>query len=538
MKGSKSIKKVDTDEKKLKKRSERFFDMIKNNLFYKIFYIILLFVSLGIIRTINVSGHGFTGFGYSTFTKIATLITVFVSVIYVFLFKNVDKDKKISLEKIFLLVVIPIGIMYMILMPIGTAPDEARHIFRSYEVSLGHLTSDINEEGVGGRELPTRLTEIIFDYENDTYSSWVDRVQTEDLGTEKQFIPFPNMSLYSFLCYLVQALGIAITRVFTSNLLLQIYGGRILNFVAIIYIMYFSLKKIPFKHLTFLIMACLPMVFQETASLSADGITIASATLLVSYILYLIYEKKDQLNRTDYIILIGSSLMLAMSKIVYLPLVLLLYGIPKERFKSKKDKIIKTTAIIGIISIINFAWLIYASRYLMEFNINVNSKEQLKFILFHPMRYMIIIINTLRQMDYIIYDYPMQLTGTWLGWLDIRLSSLFQLPLLMLLTFSTICENYKKVEIDNKFKILVLFVVLVTIALIFTSIYIQWNSVENWAVEGIQGRYFIPLLLLIAILCYNHFVVIEKKMPYRYILLFMVFVNIHALVSILNAFIW
>ena len=535
---TKPIEKIEKNEKRLKRVYPNSDNKIKSNLFYALFYIILLCVSLAIVRTINVGTVGFTGLGASLFTKIATLITVVLSLIYFFLFRNIDNKGKLNIEKIFLLVIVPIGIMYMVLMPIGTVPDEARHIFRSYEVSLGHITSDINEEGVGGRELPAQLAEVIFDYKEDTYGSWLEKMQTLNATSETQFTHFPHMALYSFLCYLPQALGIAITRIFTSNILLQVYGGRILNFIVIVSIMYFALKKLPFKQLTFLIMAFLPMVFQEIGSLSADGITISTAILVASYILYLIYEKKDKLNKTDYIILISSCLVLAMSKIVYLPLCLLLYGIPEERFKNKKDKFIKITTIIGTITILNLVWLIYATRYLMEFNPNVNSSEQLKFILHHPTCYLIIIINSLRQMDWIVWDYPFQLIGTWMGWLDIRLSNLFQLPLLMLLTFSIVCENYKKVVIDNRFKILVLFIVLLTMGLIFTSLYIQWNAVGNLTVEGVQGRYFIPILLLIALLCYNHFIVIEKKMPYRYIMLFMVFVNIHALVSILNAFIW
>jgi len=539
MKRNKSTKKTGINEK-FKKISLNLFDNAKNNLFYIIFYIILLCVSLEIIKTINVNKIGFTNLGESEFTKIATGITIILSLIYFFLFKNMDRKKKINLEKIFLYVMIPIGMLYMILMPIGSVPDENNHLFRSYEVSLGHLTSEVNEQGGGGSELPIGLTEIVFnfreDVEEDTYKTWLEKVKIENITNETEFNPH-GMSLYSFLCYLPQALGIAITRIFTSNLLLQAYGGRIINFVVCIFIMWFSLKKIPFKQLTFLIIAFLPMVFQEIISLSADGITIASATLVVSYVLFLIYEKKGQLNKIDYIILISSCLVLAMGKIVYLPICLLLYGIPKDRFKSNKDKFIKITSIVGVISILNFTWLMYATRHLIEVNPYVNPKEQLKFILYNPIKYLTVIINSLRQMDWIIWDYPMQLVGTWLGWLNIRLSNLFQLPLLILLIFSIVCENYKKIVIDNKLKILAFFIVFITIVLIFTSLYISWNALQNWTVEGIQGRYFIPLLLLIAVFSYNHYIVIEKKIPYRYILLFMIFVNIHALVSILNAYI-
>ena len=39
--------------------------------------------------------------------------------------------------------------------------------------------------------------------------------------------------------------------------------------------------------------------------------------------------------------------------------------------------------------------------------------------------------------------------------------------------------------------------ILGTIGLMFTSLYMQWTSVGAQVIDGIQGRYFIPLLYLL-----------------------------------------
>ena len=36
--------------------------------------------------------------------------------------------------------------------------------------------------------------------------------------------------------------------------------------------------------------------------------------------------------------------------------------------------------------------------------------------------------------------------------------------------------------------------------LIFTSLYVQWTALRNEVIEGIQGRYFIPLIIFPALL--------------------------------------
>ena len=57
----------------------------------------------------------------------------------------------------------------------------------------------------------------------------------------------------------------------------------------------------------------------------------------------------------------------------------------------------------------------------------------------------------------------------------------------------------KKAKFNTKKIILTLFV-LISVAGIFASMYLSWSSYKLYYVDGVQGRYFIPLLLVIALL--------------------------------------
>ena len=46
--------------------------------------------------------------------------------------------------------------------------------------------------------------------------------------------------------------------------------------------------------------------------------------------------------------------------------------------------------------------------------------------------------------------------------------------------------------------------------LIFTALYIQWTSLKNDTIAGIQGRYFIPLMLLLSLLGRNKMILFNE----------------------------
>jgi uncharacterized membrane protein len=56
-------------------------------------------------------------------------------------------------------------------------------------------------------------------------------------------------------------------------------------------------------------------------------------------------------------------------------------------------------------------------------------------------------------------------------------------------------------KIDNFDKGLMIFISISTIILMFTSLYIQWTAVAEKYIDGVQGRYFIPLMLPLTIIC-------------------------------------
>ena len=76
---------------------------------------------------------------------------------------------------------------------------------------------------------------------------------------------------------------------------------------------------------------------------------------------------------------------------------------------------------------------------------------------------------------------------------------------------------------------------LVLVLAIFVTEYATINSVGSLYIEGIQGRYYIPMLLMLGIVFSNDVVFIKdsKSIPKRYLFMFLIFVNLHALTYIM-----
>ncbi len=463
---------------------------------------------------------------------ITYLLTIVLGTTYYFLFK---KFVKIKPEIAFLIISIPIGLLYCIATPFGKTPDEITHATKALDISYGHFLSKANEDGEAELTYSKQLDNI-FSLNNKTYEDYFDSINDKS-NNEETVYKFSNMALYSPICHLSQAVGILITRLLGTDLIVQLYAGRIMNLLVSLFLIYFAIKYIPFNKILVILIALLPISMQEMASLSSDALTIAISLFYVAYILYLRFDdNKLELNKKDWFILILSTLIVSMSKIVYLPLCLLLFLIPERKLKSKKNKILKLGSLFIGVTVLNLLWIAYSSRFLIEYNIGVNSKEQVLFILKNPIQYLFIMIRTL---NIYFQEWWLGLVGYDLGIFGlytINISYIYAYSLSIVLVCLLFVNETNNVKIDKTTRIICVIIFICIAILIFTSLYVQFNKVKNTQIIGIQPRYFIPLLLLIPIICNNRILVFNKNVDYKYLFMYIIFLSIHTLSFIINTY--
>ncbi|MBQ3474593.1 MAG: DUF2142 domain-containing protein [Bacilli bacterium] len=467
-------------------------------------------------------------------TKII-ISSVFIIIEIVFLILLKTKFKSAKIEKIFLLIAVPIGLLYLVIFPIGQIPDENTHYLRSYAISEGYIVSDVNDKGVGSAYLPDNVLNNFYGGEkNHSYSEVAKNIFEKSDNLEKKKYYFSNTSLYNFIIYVPQTTGILMGKILHLPPLMIAYLARLFNFATYILLLYFAIKLIPFLKKYVMLVALLPISLQEGVSLSPDALAISLSLLFVSLILYYRYEYKEKISNKKYTLLLTLSTILSLCKIVYIPILLLLLLIPQERFKSKKDKYIKVFLLIMICVIINGAWTIFATRYLNESNPGVNSSDQVKYILTSPFNYIGVMLKTTKEH---YTEFLHQVFGKDLGALNISTYKLY--PIIsgsILLVLSFICSIKNKIK-NNKERIIYLFIPITIILLIFTSLYVQWTPLKNDVIIGIQGRYFIPILIFVPLIFIGLFkkknIKFDESKINPYIFGFIIFQLINAITMVL-----
>ncbi len=405
-----------------------------------------------------------------------SLIAVFVLSALIIMFA-LRVDERVIMTSL----LIALMAAFLMVCPPGTSTDECPHFYRAYEIAHGYLLSDNYGELGGGNVLPRAL--MMFADQN-AVIDWEDTAE----------ILFPTMSLYAPVSYIPQAIGIAITELFTKKVSFIFLGGRIGGALFCLALSVAAIWLIPYGKKILYMVILFPLTLQEMISMAPDGFTISLALFLFAYILY-VSGKEGDIRKRDIAVILTTCLVLSLCKIVYVVLVLLVLLIPKEKYKSKINMYAFVGSVIAISAILNLIWLKISSSYFIEFRPGVDSLAQVKGVLKDPLYYCKVVVNTL-------YDfgefYVSTMIGSSMGALTIVITPIAWLSYLVLLV-SEIAGNRERFTcIRKNDKLILFFVFLACSALIFTSLYVQWTELGNDRIMGIQGRYFTPLIPVLA----------------------------------------
>lgn len=212
---------------------------------------------------------------------------------------------------------------------------------------------------------------------------------------------------------------------------------------------------------------------------------------------------------------------IALCKVVYLPIVLAIFFIPTECFKNKKDKYVKLIIVLIISGILAISWYAISNIYLAQYY--GNSSSQKEFIFKHPIEYCCILIRTMTRYFLVFIQYSSR----------VDIPPFISFCFWMLVIIALFTSKNEDRTITNKQRFIYAFITISTIVLIETAIYIQFTAmtvcVGNDVVDGIQSRYFLPVIILTGLIVKKKRIDIdEKKLFITMILLYVpIFLEIY-----------
>ena len=441
-----------------------------------------------------------------------------------------ERLENFGTEKIFIGIFFFFGLIILFMRPPYQLMDEINHFPRAWQISegiflsptmtiddyknggnfrakkifsLGNAPADALDDKIYIAQVPVSFLPDAFivnannrHYIHDFSAEDIKNFMATPLHADKcEPVQIPNTGVYPPLNYFPQAFAAFFGRVLNLNAGIIFYLMGLSGLIFVATCVYWSMKFLPeAKHLIFLL-AIMPTFVVEAASTSADSVTFGVCFLGTAWLLSL-RNSTEKFSRAEIFGLIILSIMLACSKSVYGTILLLYFLIPRERFKNFWALGV-TILLLNLFLLSAWSWLSvnmtgaepYTNYYLGYTDRNISLQKI--FVSEHPLEFLVAMINSLFQFK---AWYAINFIGSWGFLWNVNLPQIFYPLYGITLIFFSLANS---LSFNLGERALLIFAAVVPMIAFFLFDYLIWSAVGEEFVAGVQGRYFIPIALMI-----------------------------------------
>lgn len=423
-----------------------------------------------------------------------------------------------ALRRFFRYTALLAGLAFAFLLPPFQAPDEFNHFFRAYQVSEGGWSGVRTPDQRLGGVLPRSLDRVAapfrhlpFHFEGKTSRAEILKALQIPLNpADTAFLDFANTAIYPATAYLPQALVIAALRPFHCPPLWMLYAARIACLLCWIALTDAALALLPFGGRLFAALALLPASLALHASMNADIFTNGCCVLLTALLLRRAYPAVPHaVSHTLFAVFI-LSVLIALNKIVYVPLLLLLLLKKTNKPGQKQSNALIFSILVLLCGIVIAAWNGVAQRLFIPYdaynplyrdtqqlNQGVSPGAQWAYVLEHPLAFGQTLLVSYAKTLPAATVHVIGKFGWEKNYLPLLLVGALLLGLLLLAAAEKTAARHLRLRQRG-----VLASSAGSMALAFGGLmYLLWNPVGAPFIHNLGGKYFIPVvpLLLLAI---------------------------------------
>ena len=404
-------------------------------------------------------------------------------------------------KKIWIIMILAIGFASFLLsaaIPSFMSPDEFDHVKRAYGLSQGQIVLESPAQQSSGVWVDTGLLQYI----GTCCSAWMKnrnhKFSADEIAAastvkwtgEKIFSPAPGTGYYFPLIYTPQAVGLALGKMLDLTVDTSYRLARLLSLVTAIILLLWAvfLYEPPQLTVAFFMM---PMTLFQLASASLDGVSSTMAVLAISIFLKIVTQKyRLSIGLT---VVFGMVIFLIISSRVYLfPLL----ALPFTAYFATRQKALLTTGTASTLAV--FIWLTIAITSTNDTRVSTGASTStiIHYYAVNPLTYLKVLYDTLSEPNYIGLHFKTFIGH--LGWFDTPLPSKTYSILSIVLALITIA-TFTSVNITKHFiaRFLLFCCSIISFMLVFFALLVTWNQHPALHIEGIQGRYFlVPVILL------------------------------------------
>ena len=290
-------------------------------------------------------------------------------------------------------------------------------------------------------------------------------------------------------------LGLFLGRLFRLSYWMTWSMGRFMGLAAYALTGYFAVRRLRSGKM---ILACVLMI-PEAVFLAANysydpGVTCLTA-LGFSYFFAQWQEPDRKMSRTDAAVMLGGFFLGCLAKQIYFPVLLAPLFLPKKKFENEKArKLFRTVDLLLILALIgSFALPFVTGEGTGDLRggEDVNAFGQVRYVLGHPLDFLGVLTRFLTG-----YLSPENAKNylTFFAYMGYAPNTVLCQLLLAAAAFTDLREADSFLGRRTGLRILLEAMLLATVALVASSMYVSFTGVGAQSIGGCQPRYLIPVI--------------------------------------------
>ena len=466
-----------------------------------------------------------------------------------------------QLSKAYVPLALLLGVVFTLVLPVYTVPDENIHMDNAYKYADRILRT--GETGIPGTIYMRTCDVLQADMmantlESNHYRQMMDHFMDRPGEDMKELVPvvyFDAGIMVPSINYLPCALGISLGRLMGLSALATLTLGRLCNLIAFVILVWISIAMLPYGKNAAAMLMLLPIAIQQGNSASYDAVTNGMILLFIACCLRLCRYYSGEPgeagrgNRRERraarfgwgfkeaaAVVLSAFLVLYLARTkggAYLPLCLLLICVVvlalrmgKKQTSSRYDRAekaqersagggVKALWILGVILVLGAGVYIFAAVFwkfispMLTGNFQVQDGQgySVIWLITHPME---LICKYWYTFQHSGANYLRGLMGGTLSWLDINVNRLY--PIMFL--GGTILLSHTEGDRFNGGKLVragLLVSGILSILLVMFSMLVAYTSKGSAYISGVQGRYFLCFAIVLFLGCSTDMISVSKE---------------------------
>ncbi|WP_431966466.1 DUF2142 domain-containing protein [Nocardia sp. bgisy134] len=417
------------------------------------------------------------------------------------------------------------GTLFAVLTPPFWGHDEITQFGRAYQVAYGGFLPQRIQDDRGlayGGDVPASIDELMGysfrDYQDNPEEPGAmvsdpgvyDRLKSAQVDSPMEPVWFTNTAAYSPVPYVPAAVGIRAAALFDLDVGAMVTLTRLAGLLGYLVVVGFGLYALRAHRVQWLAftVAVLPIAVFQAGTVTADTLTNALA-IMVSALLIKALFLGNGLTRTETVALLGATVLLPVSKPTYVLLAMLVVLVPVDRFaffgaaagSGFTWRRLVPWAFAGAGGLAFAVWMKIAAPTGDGMSLmrprhqwyTVKPGEQLGEILGDPLHFLNVFGDSIFYRDQRWFT---QFFGE-LGFAYIDVPAIAVLACLLAFALSIgIADRMNPRTATFVRTLIVALTVAASVAMIYVTLYMSFTPVGYYIIDGVQGRYFVPLALI------------------------------------------